>query len=522
MLRFGCQRMCFLTIKKSLALRNHFCYTGSMENNIKHWRISFADKQQNELFDTWYKQLYEPNFPEEERFTLDGYKEEYKRLIQTGCIPYFSVATDKDKIVGGISGLMLNEINTAFGGFVVVDNNIRGRGLAKEMIQQFITDTKTNRLVAEVEDPSKFQGKEREVADHRLGFYEKLGAKVLDMKFLNGVIAEGQQPLDSLMLIVMQKENKTSMSKEEVGELLLNILTHVYAMEDAGNSPQYQQMMASIKADGVPLVPVSEKRISAAQEYAAKNRSERLTYRKLTAENLREWVNMQKDIFGKECVPTIDGCVVVDEELRKTQPQFDIYTDVEYYIAYDENNKPVGTTGLYKTRDSEQSKNGIKLLDPKKNEMWLGWFGVLPNTAGKGYGSEILRWTEELAKSRGSTTLRYYTEIDGNSQAGSFGTRTPAINLYRKHGFTEEKYTHPEAVNFNRDFGIDIVVGSKSLEKGKEVKPWNNQYMDLTRAFNSHRLSTAELDALLETTEKKFGVRKPASLKKFEGDGANF
>ncbi|GHV56527.1 hypothetical protein FACS1894182_03270 [Bacteroidia bacterium] len=212
-----------------------------------------------------------------------------------------------------------------------------------------------------------------------------------------------------------------------------------------------------------------------------KNFELRLDFRMMDANNLREWTKIHREVFGVNVA--LYGCAALDKELCASLPQFELYMDLEYWIAYHDG-KAVGATGLY------------KIVGESKNESWLGWFGVLPNEQGKGYGNEMLTWTEEFAKrERDATVMRYYTEIDKQ------GTREKALGLYRKHGFNEEYYYHPEAVNFPSKYGFQMIVGSKSLV-GSEVPLWNNRYLDLARNFNK-AMTDNELNKFLTYTIKK-------------------
>lgn len=46
----------------------------------------------------------------------------------------------------------------------------------------------------------------------------------------------------------------------------------------------------------------------------------------------------------------------------------------------------------------------------RKDELWLGWFGVLPEYRNEGIGSEALKLIEEKAKSFGCDTLMTYID----------------------------------------------------------------------------------------------------------------
>ncbi len=127
-------------------------------------------------------------------------------------------------------------------------------------------------------------------------------------------------------------------------------------------------------------------------------------------------------------------------------------TDNEYYIVY-ENDKPIGITGIYTCP-----------VDPES--AWLGWFGILKPFRRKGFGTEVIRHFESLARSRGFKYARLYTDKNDNQIA---------ISFYQANGYTSEVYQ-------NKDDQVPekyaVLIFSKSLGDYALV-PWNNRNMNL-------------------------------------------
>ncbi len=90
----------------------------------------------------------------------------------------------------------------------------------------------------------------------------------------------------------------------------------------------------------------------------------------------------------------------------------------------------------------------------------VGWYGVLANYRGVGYGKQILLETMELAKKLGYQFMRLYTE----------STNISACRLYDKVMNFKENYTKETIPN--------VLVYSKSL--CNEICPkFNNKYLGL-------------------------------------------
>jgi len=84
----------------------------------------------------------------------------------------------------------------------------------------------------------------------------------------------------------------------------------------------------------------------------------------------------------------------------------------QIYIALQSENS-IGITGLYQQPIT------------KKNNVWLGWFGILPSKRGIGMGAKMLYETEKKAAGFGFSKMHVYTDPD------------PSITrkFYEKHGY---------------------------------------------------------------------------------------
>jgi GNAT superfamily N-acetyltransferase len=65
------------------------------------------------------------------------------------------------------------------------------------------------------------------------------------------------------------------------------------------------------------------------------------------------------------------------------------------------NNETVGICGLY------------SLYENSYDELWLGWFGVIPEKRNKNIGQDTLDWMKENAKSLGCKKLMAYVDKNG-------------------------------------------------------------------------------------------------------------
>ena len=136
--------------------------------------------------------------------------------------------------------------------------------------------------------------------------------------------------------------------------------------------------------------------------------SEIMTLEKVNPDNLALALATAKAVFPYELR---DGKMSMEEAyveaIGKDWPHF------AYYIAKDEG-RIIGITGHYPPEDDSK-------------EIWLGWFGVLPDARGHGWGTMILHETCRIVASLGATEMHIYS--------GDRPEERKAHALYIRNGF---------------------------------------------------------------------------------------
>lgn len=162
-------------------------------------------------------------------------------------------------------------------------------------------------------------------------------------------------------------------------------------------------------------------------------------------ENLEEAIKIQRAIF-----PVENG----EEDLKEiTEGKMPKYQFLQQYWLAKVDGKYIGICGLYAYNSA-----------PK--DAWLGWFGVVEDEQGKGYGTKILEFSIKQAKKCGFQTLRLYTDEEDNAKA---------IKLYKKFGMISEIYNNLEDVHFEIS---KTLIFSKSLTD-EPITLWNNKNLFL-------------------------------------------
>lgn len=132
-----------------------------------------------------------------------------------------------------------------------------------------------------------------------------------------------------------------------------------------------------------------------------------------------------------------------------------------YWLVYEGDNL-IGISGIYDYPELGE-----------KDTAWLGWFGVLPEFRGGGYGKAILLETLSRAKDMGYKRLRLYSSKreDLCPNAVPFYTKISSLFL----GFVED-YTLEQQ-------DMKRIVVSFSLD-GNEITKWGNRNLHLNEDKN--------------------------------------
>lgn len=168
-----------------------------------------------------------------------------------------------------------------------------------------------------------------------------------------------------------------------------------------------------------------------------------INFKKIDFDNLDLACKIQNDIFPEEDARNNFIEQINNDPYRK---------EMDYYIVYD-GNTPIGVTGIYSYHEYP-------------NSAWLGWFGILKEYRNRGLGGSTLDKTIELAKTKGYTEFRLYTDEFAKD----------AHKLYESRGLIKELYDNPE----DKDNYIDaeIFIYSKSLTD-RPIEKWNNKILGL-------------------------------------------
>ena len=166
-----------------------------------------------------------------------------------------------------------------------------------------------------------------------------------------------------------------------------------------------------------------------------------MTLERITQANIRYALHIQEELFPGESAQTN-----YEESLSER-------SDYEYFLI-DEDKICVGIIGLYRYPEDHDSA-------------WLGWFGIREGFRRKRLGTTALKMFEEMARSKGYSYARLYTDAINNDTA---------IAFYKANGYLCEPYENQQDAACLEH---KTVIFSKSLTS-ESLIPWNSRNIHLT------------------------------------------
>ena len=181
---------------------------------------------------------------------------------------------------------------------------------------------------------------------------------------------------------------------------------------------------------------------------------DKISFKRVNLENLELACKIQNEIFPEEDVSQNFIEHVNKDPYRKEQ---------DYYIVYFED-EPIGVTGIYSYHEYPENA-------------WLGWFGILEKFRNNGFGGIALDKTIQLAKDKGYTKFRLYTDEFAKS----------AHKLYWSRGLVDELYDNPD--DKDEFFDAEIFIFSLSLTD-EPIDLWNNKVLGLKEQGEKEHLNS--------------------------------
>lgn len=176
-----------------------------------------------------------------------------------------------------------------------------------------------------------------------------------------------------------------------------------------------------------------------------------LTFEPISKDNLDLIVEVQNRIFPGESAKQNYLETIEKNPYRK---------ELANWLVLHES-RPIGVVGLYSYYEYPQTA-------------WLGWFGVLPEERGKKYGSDMFEFWLDIARHKGYTEARLYTDKFANQEA---------LGFYTNKGMIQEEYLN---MSEGEEITHSTVIFSLSLTD-KHIAKWDNKFLELSEQIEKQK-----------------------------------
>jgi GNAT superfamily N-acetyltransferase len=157
--------------------------------------------------DEFYQEVLAPSFPREELCTL----EEFRSTVDDQHLSL--IALDGGRVVGGLVGEWDATRRVMLLVWLATRPGVRGGGVGGKLLDTALDawrrDFAPCLVLAEVEDPARHAGNEL-TGDPaaRLRFYQRRGARALDMPYFQASMGEGLPRVPGLLLMVLHADDQ--------------------------------------------------------------------------------------------------------------------------------------------------------------------------------------------------------------------------------------------------------------------------------------------------------------------------
>ncbi len=209
--------------------------------------------------DEFYTEVLAPSFPREELCTLDQFRSTLDAKHTTW------IAVDDGRVIGGLVGEWDEELRVVLLSWLATRPGTRGGGVGGQLLDTALTAWRAGYtpclVLAEVEDPAKHSGSDLTGdPSARLRFYQRRGARALDLPYFQASLGPGLARVPDLLLMVLHADPQFHGGRPDtVDPTVLRRYLESYQQEcegAVGTDDQANAVWAALDAhpDGVPLL----------------------------------------------------------------------------------------------------------------------------------------------------------------------------------------------------------------------------------------------------------------------------
>ena len=239
--------------------------------------LRFTRAADMELLKTFYKDCFEPEFPDENERESFEHIENYLRLKETGWYQknnyHVIVVLDGDKPIGGSIADYLDKPNAGVIEYFVVLPEYREKGLGRRLLDRTESilhddaDKSRNRpldwIVAEIDDPYRTERPAHGIDCFAVArVWDKMQYQFLDFPYVQPALSKGKKPVETLLLtakICSGRFTDQRVPSTDVKELLSEYMRWAMRIPEPQNNDEYNKMCEFLPDKGpVKLMSFSD------------------------------------------------------------------------------------------------------------------------------------------------------------------------------------------------------------------------------------------------------------------------
>ncbi len=219
-----------------------------------------------ELLARFHRDVLVPSFSEDE---LDDVEAMTRGLRGDGpARTLASVALEADELVGGVVGEVYEAEDVMLLAYLAARPGVRGRGIGSALIAHVAPRwyPQVRLVVGEVHDPRRWPNAADEDPVSRLRFYDRIGARVLGVPFVQPALDADRERIEGFLLLAFHVDPAAEVHADGASSIRSDVVSrfvrrYYAAAEGAGEpyDPQLAQLLARIDEHAtIPLLAIAD------------------------------------------------------------------------------------------------------------------------------------------------------------------------------------------------------------------------------------------------------------------------
>lgn len=223
----------------------------------------------DELIDRFYRDVLAVSFSPDELDDHDGFAQSFRSGGSAQVLASVAVGPD-DEVLGGVVGEVYAAERVLLLAYLAVRPDLRGRGLGTRLMEhvapRWYAHPDVELALAEVHDPRPWANVAGEDPVARLRLYERMGARVLAVPFVQPALGPGSARVSGFLLLVFHIHPEAELQRDGGSEvrsdLVARFVRRYYEIAEGPPDPadtQLNGLFARIEEQPtIRILPIAE------------------------------------------------------------------------------------------------------------------------------------------------------------------------------------------------------------------------------------------------------------------------